>query len=312
MRINKLLTSYNHDKGDVSRIKYIVIHYVGALGTARGNCEWYAEGNKNASAHYFVGHDGVIWQSVEDKNIAWHCGSSNGYNHPECRNANSIGIEMCVRKKSTKTLWASDKDWYFEDETVEATIELTKYLMKKYGIPEKNVIRHYDVTGKICPNPYVYNYTNHTWEDFKKALTDEQPKVKKLSGLLKVIYKGEDGLNVRNSPEMGNNIREVVYGGTYTVTGISADGDWYQLKSGGYITAGKRYVEFTEGTLYKVIDCHYLNVRETPNGKMIGSVKRDQIVLRIGEGKDSDGDVWFKIKADNVTGFVWTPYVEKV
>ena len=32
--VNKLLTPYNHTNGDVPRIKYIVIHYVGALGGA--------------------------------------------------------------------------------------------------------------------------------------------------------------------------------------------------------------------------------------------------------------------------------------
>ena len=43
------------------------------------------------------------------------------------------------------------QDWYFEDATVEAAAELTRYLMNKYGVPASHVIRHYDVTGKICP-----------------------------------------------------------------------------------------------------------------------------------------------------------------
>ena len=60
---------------------------------------------------------------------------------------------MCVRKKNTKSMGATDKDWYFEDATVEAAAELTRYLMNKYGVPASHVIRHYDVTGKICPNP---------------------------------------------------------------------------------------------------------------------------------------------------------------
>ncbi|GEM_PF-7128177 len=33
----------------------------------------------------------------------------------------------------------------------------------KYNVPANHVIRHYDVTGKICPNPFVYNHTQHTW-----------------------------------------------------------------------------------------------------------------------------------------------------
>ena len=168
--INKLISGYNHNAGNISRIKYIVIHYVGALGGAKANCQYYAGGNRNASAHYFVGFDGEIWQSVEDANVAWHCGASS-YKHGECRNANSIGIEMCVRKRNTANLGATDKDWYFEDATVEAAAELTRYLMDKYGVPASHVIRHYDVTGKICPNPYVYNTTGHTWDEFKKKIS---------------------------------------------------------------------------------------------------------------------------------------------
>ena len=169
-KINKLISGYNHNAGSVSRIKYIVIHYTGALGDAKANCNYFAGGNRNASAHYFVGYDGAIWQSVEDKNIAWHCGAKS-YKHAECRNANSIGIELCVRKKSTASMGATDKDWYFEDETVEAAAELTRYLMDKYNVPASHVIRHYEVTGKICPNPYVYNTTAHTWDEFKQLIS---------------------------------------------------------------------------------------------------------------------------------------------
>lgn len=66
------------------------------------------------------------------------------------------------------------RDWYFEDATVQAAIELTRELMEKYSIPADHVIRHYDVTGKICPNPYVYNHTSHTWDVFKAAITGEE------------------------------------------------------------------------------------------------------------------------------------------
>lgn len=167
--MQKLLTPYNYTSGDLSRIKYIVIHYVGATGGAAGNCKYYASQHIGASAHYYVDFDGSIWQSVEDKNIAWHCGAKS-YKHPECRNGNSLGIEMCVRNKGSQA--DTSRDWYFEGATVQAAIALTKELMTKYNIPADRVIRHHDVTGKICPNPYVYNHTQHTWDAFKAALVD--------------------------------------------------------------------------------------------------------------------------------------------
>lgn len=141
--------------------KYIVIHYVGAVSTAKNNADYFYSAYRGASATYFV-DETSIWQVVDDYDTAWHCGSETGvYYHPECRNTNSIGIEMCCKKKNGK--------WYFEDATVNNTIELTKHLMDKYDIPASNVIRHYDVTHKTCPEPYVRDTA--AWNAFKARLT---------------------------------------------------------------------------------------------------------------------------------------------
>ncbi len=166
---------------------------------------------------------------MEDKNIAWHCGAKK-YVHPECRNANSIGIEMCVRNKGSKA--DTSRDWYFEDATVQAAIELTRQLMTKYNITADHVIRHYDVTGKICPNPYVYNHTQHTWEAFKATLTGME--VKKSSGWVQVTdgwmyYNGDTGLPVRN---------DWVYVDYkwywFNAAGIMVTNVWYQYEGGWY------------------------------------------------------------------------------
>lgn len=170
MEINKMISAYNF-KLRTGGIKYIVIHYVGAQSDAKNNAIYFHGGYRGASAHYFVGWSGDIWQSVADQNAAMHCGSPT-YKHPECRNDNSIGIEMCCKNDGSK--------WYFEDDTVAATIELTKELMAKYSIPASNVIRHYDVTGKICPAPYVLNNTKHTWNEFLDKIQNNNSIVKTL------------------------------------------------------------------------------------------------------------------------------------
>lgn len=161
MVINKNLTQINYNSGSsTARIKYIVMHYTGNNGdTAWANTNYFKSVNRGASAHYFVDENG-IWQCVEDKDIAWHVGNDT-YKHPSCRNNNSIGVEMCSRK---------DGDYYFKDGTVSNAAELVKQLMKKYGVPIENVIRHYDVTGKICPAPYV---NNSAWQAFKSKLKTE-------------------------------------------------------------------------------------------------------------------------------------------
>ena len=79
------------------------------------------------------------------------------------------GLKCACEKWGTQTLGATDRDWYFENKTVQSTIELVRYLMEKYHIPADHVIRHYDVTGKICPNPYVYNEGKRHLGHFQKG-----------------------------------------------------------------------------------------------------------------------------------------------
>lgn len=235
MEIHQLLTPYNYTNGELSRIKYIVIHYVGALGGAEANCKYYASQYIGASAHYYVGFSGEIWQSVEDKNIAWHCGAKT-YKHPECRNTNSLGIELCVRNKGSQT--DTSRDWYFEEATVREAKKLTKTLMEQYGIKEDHVIRHYDVTGKICPNPYVYNHTKHTWQDFKDGLvTAAEVKsgwVEDESGWK--FYLGDTGNLVKNDWYKDGEKWYWFDGAGYMVKDTwktGSDGKWYFLTSDG-------------------------------------------------------------------------------
>lgn len=152
----------NYSPHSARKISYIVIHYTAGNGdSAKGNCNYSSGANRGASAHYFVGDDG-IYQSVQDKDRAWHCGSETGkYKHPVCRNANSIGIEMCSKKTAGGV-------YYISRNIVEQAAELTRYLMEKYNIPKENVVRHYDVTGKRCPEPFVRD--SKQWEDFKERL----------------------------------------------------------------------------------------------------------------------------------------------
>ena len=168
MEIKELLAHVsNYSKGRHTTIKYLVLHYTANNGdTALSNCKYFSSANRNASAHYFVDEKG-IYRSVRDMNVAWHCGSMNGYKHKYCRNTNSIGIEMCSRIDS-------NGKFYIKEETIANAIELTKFLMEKYDIPVDNVIRHYDVTGKMCPKPFVED--EKLWLDFKERLEEEEVK----------------------------------------------------------------------------------------------------------------------------------------
>lgn len=156
---NLTTVNYNSMSGKVN--KYIVVHYTGnTTDTAYNNTRYFKSENRNASAHYFV-DDNNIYQCVLDKDKSWHCGDklkvgNGGAWYGKCTNSNSIGIEMCCTNNDVSQT------------TVNNTIELVKYLMVKYNIPASNVIRHYDVTNKMCPAPMVNNPVR--WAEFKNNL----------------------------------------------------------------------------------------------------------------------------------------------
>ena len=150
----------------LSQIKYIVIHYTANDGdTDENNGVYFKNNDVDSSAHYFVDSDSIT-MSVPDEYIAYHCGAKT-YKHKECRNSNSIGIEICDDVRNG-VIHPSAK-------TIQNTIELVRYLMDKYNIPHEHIIRHYDVTGKKCPSFWVDNvkWKNEFWNKVGETMTKE-------------------------------------------------------------------------------------------------------------------------------------------
>ena len=152
-----------------AKFEFIVLHYVGAVSTARNNGTYYGTTpNIRASAHFFVDEREIV-SSVPLTLTAGHCGVDySGGRAPfwsPTTNRRSIGIEMCCKK-------TKDGQWYIEPETVTRTVGLVRWLMQEYGIPVDRVIRHYDVCWKNCPAPWVEHPAQ--WENFKKRLMEEE------------------------------------------------------------------------------------------------------------------------------------------
>ena len=164
-------------------IKYIVIHYTANDGDHDESNGNYFHNNKvGASAHYFVDSDSIT-QSVPDNYIAYAVGgdhrgpSGGGSKYKICTNSNSISIELCDDKKNG-TIYPSKA-------TIDNAIELTKILMGKYNIPQNNVIRHFDVNGKLCP---AYWVKDSRWKkDFWNLLAEEKP----APAPIKKVYSGK-------------------------------------------------------------------------------------------------------------------------
>lgn len=180
-------TSYSNTTSYLNRpIKYIVLHYTAGstskAGSARNTAVMFSKPSTYASADFIVDDETIVQFNPDIRNrYCWHCGdnknmfSMGGKLHGKCTNANSIGIEVC----STNPNWqasdqANSKKWSFTDSVVNNAVELVKYLMQTYNIPVENVVRHYDVTGKLCPGIIGWNEDSGNakkWEQFKARLT---------------------------------------------------------------------------------------------------------------------------------------------
>ena len=123
-------------------------------------------------------------------------------------------------------------------------IELVKILMAYHKFNINQVKRHKDWSGKHCPAWLIEGKFGFTWDWFKKQLTSNNSNsFNNKSYTIKVIYKGEDGLNVRAEANASSKIMTVIYyGQVYTI--IEEKNGWGKLKSGiGWISLNSKYVK---------------------------------------------------------------------
>ncbi len=142
----RLLTinEYSRPGTPLKKVNGIVIHYVGNPSTTAENNRNYFENLKDthersASSHYIVGLEGEILQCVPLDEVSY---ASNN------RNNDTIAIECCHPDATGK----------FNSKTYDSLVKLTAALCKTYNLnPTTDILRHYDITGKMCPLYYVEN-----------------------------------------------------------------------------------------------------------------------------------------------------------
>lgn len=146
---------YSRPQLPLTEIRGIVVHYVAnPCTTARENRNYF-EGLKNqsgddatsVSSHFVIGLEGEIVQCIPIDEVAY---ASNN------RNSDTISIECCHPDESGK----------FYDSTYRSLVDLCAYYCNRLNLKPSDVIRHYDVTGKICPK-YFVDYPEE-WEQFRK------------------------------------------------------------------------------------------------------------------------------------------------
>lgn len=142
-----------------SSTKYIVVHYTANPGTSADNNWSYFNGlavakTTSASSNFIIGLDGKIIQCMPLDEVAYA-------NAP--LNYDSISIECCH----------PDSTGQFTKETYDALVKLVSWLCHKYGLGTGNVIRHYDVSGKMCPLYWAGDKGSDAyerWTNFRKDI----------------------------------------------------------------------------------------------------------------------------------------------
>lgn len=149
-------------------IKYLAIHYTAGASSASGRAKgmkssW--EKSKRASADFGVDDATMVQFNPDPKNYkCWSVGdnknpySGGGRLYKIATNANTISIEICSNLKSgTSASKTNHEGWYFTEAALNNAVRLAKILMKKYNIPLDRVVRHYDISGKVCPGLVHWN-----------------------------------------------------------------------------------------------------------------------------------------------------------
>lgn len=181
------------------KIRYIAIHYTAGASSAPGraiNMKNGWEKTKRASADFGVDDRDMVQFNPDPLNYkCWSVGdkknpySGGGSLYGIATNSNTISIEICSNLTAGyNSSKANHAGWYYTDAALDNAVRLVKILMKKYSIPIERVVRHYDISGKLCPgivgwnNGDLYgaegnkmNMLNNSskWEEFKKRLLED-------------------------------------------------------------------------------------------------------------------------------------------
>lgn len=154
----QLLTvnDYSRPGIETDRITGIVIHYTANPGSTAMDNRNYFESLKDkqdnqVSSNFVIGLEGEIVQCVPTWEVAY---ASNN------RNNDTVSIECCHLDESGE----------FTQETYRSMVQLSAWLCLKFDLDEKDVIRHYDVTGKNCPKYFVEN--EEAWQQFRKDIKE--------------------------------------------------------------------------------------------------------------------------------------------
>lgn len=153
--------SKNITRSQNRKVEFIAIHYTAGTTSVKGSALKTRNVflSRSASADFVVDDGSVVQINPDPVNyFCWAVGdrknaySGGGRLYGWAKNKNTISIEVCSNlKKGFPASYPNHKGWYFTEDSLKNAARLVRLLMKMFAIPKSNVVRHYDITGKLCP-----------------------------------------------------------------------------------------------------------------------------------------------------------------
>ena len=205
-----MYTTFNYSpnfeikKRKSKEIKFLIFHYTGMKKESEA-IERLTNIKSKVSCHYFIKNNGEIVVMVPDLYEAWHAGLSS-WKKFKSLNKNSIGIEISNPGHNSNYK-------KFSKRQIQSLKKLSKYLIKKYRINQKNILGHSDISptrkkdpGEKFPWKYLAKFGIGEWHSLlqKKLIQNRRKKISLVDknlfflNLLRIGYKFK-------SPEKLNN-----------------------------------------------------------------------------------------------------------
>lgn len=224
--------------------KYIIIHYT-AGGSTKSAVQTFKNPKSNASAHLVIGHDGEVIQMGKFNEKLWHAGKSK-WKGLVGLNSHSVGLEIVnwgmlkggpgnwkswvgTSVPDHRVLYERHKNesvkrgWEVYNETqVDSCVHIVRAIADAYGLGPEHVLGHDDISPdrKVDPGP--------AW-DMKRFRAAVFGRVED-GGEQRELYEvaAKSGLNMRKSPEIGDNLIEKLPNGTL-LEKVGEEGAWWMV-----------------------------------------------------------------------------------
>lgn len=170
-------------------IKYLAIHYTAGSSSDAGRARAvkHVFESRKASADFAVDDKEIVQFNPDIRNYyCWAVGDKKAAGSiADACNRNTISIEICSTLRKGTAAVPNHEGWEFTEAALANAARLAKLLMRKYNIPIERVVRHYDISGKLCPGIPGWNdgmlykadgsktskrNNSEAWEKFKKRL----------------------------------------------------------------------------------------------------------------------------------------------